>query len=171
MKKTKTQKIILSAMFLALGMTLPLLTSQIKEIGDTLLPMHLPVLLCGAICGWSYGGAVGLALPFLRSVTFGMPPIYPNAVWMALELATYGLVIGAIYRKAKKKSIAKIYIALVSAMIAGRIVWGVSKWLLLGMAGKAFTLSTFIAGGFIDALPGIIIQLILIPIIIKNFQT
>ncbi|MBQ2863785.1 MAG: ECF transporter S component, partial [Clostridia bacterium] len=74
MKKTKTQKIILSAMFLALGMTLPLLTSQIKEIGDTLLPMHLPVLLCGAICGWSYGGAVGLALPFLRSVTFGMPP-------------------------------------------------------------------------------------------------
>ena len=89
-----TKRTVLSAMFLALGMILPLLTMQIKEIGDTLLPMHIPVMLCGLICGYNYGFVVGLILPFLRSVIWGMPPIYPNAVWMALELCTYGFVIG-----------------------------------------------------------------------------
>ena len=90
-------------MFLAIGMVLPTLTMQIKEIGDTLLPMHLPVLLCGLICGPWYGLVIGFMLPFLRSVIFGMPPIYPNAVWMALELAAYGAVIGLVYLCFKKK--------------------------------------------------------------------
>jgi uncharacterized membrane protein len=84
-------------MFLALGIVLPFLTGQIKEIGDTLLPMHIPVMLCGLICGGKYGFAVGLVLPFLRSATVGMPPIYPNAVWMSAELATYGFMIGFLY--------------------------------------------------------------------------
>ena len=104
MQKEKTKRLVLSAVFLALGMVLPLLTGQIKEIGDSLLPMHLVVMLCGLVCGAKYGMAVGALLPFVRSITFGMPPLYPNAIWMSLELLTYGLVIGLIYSRAKKQS-------------------------------------------------------------------
>ncbi len=168
--KINTKKLVMTALFLTIGMVLPMLTSQIKEIGDTLLPMHIPVLLCGIICGAGYGAGVGMILPFLRSVTFGMPPLYPNAVWMALELCTYGAVIGSVYKRIKRDGLARIYISLVSAMICGRIVWGLTKWLLLGIAGKSFTLALFISGGFVDALPGIIIQLIIIPIIVNILE-
>lgn len=163
--KNKINNLLLAAMFLSIGFVLPMFTSQIKEIGDTLLPMHIPVMLCGLICGKRYGFFVGLILPLLRSVVFGMPPIYPNAIWMAIELATYGLVIGFMYARIKRKDLIGVYISLVSAMILGRIAWGVSKAILLGLGGKVFTVSMFIAGGFIDALPGIILQLILIPTI------
>lgn len=163
MKKDALSKMTLSAVLLAVGIVLPLLTGQIKEIGDSVLPMHLPVMLCGFLCGWQYGGFIGLILPFLRSVTFGMPPIYPKAVWMALELCTYGAIIGVMYLLLKKQNVLSIYISLITAMVSGRIVWGITKAILLGLDGNAFTLSMFWTGGFVDALPGIILQLLLIP--------
>ena len=166
----KLKTMILAAMFLAIGLVLPSITGSIKEIGDSLLPMHLVVMLCGAICGWKYGLSVGLILPFLRSVTFGMPPIYPNAVWMAAELATYGAVIGIIYAKSKTPKKPRVFIALVCAMIAGRIVWGITKAALLGIAGKTFGIQAFIVGGFLDAIPGLILQFILIPAILLIFD-
>lgn len=166
MKNDALRKMILSAVFLAVGMVLPMLTMQVKEIGDSLLPMHIPVLLCGILCGWQYGGFVGLVLPVLRSVTFGMPPIYPNAVWMALELAAYGLVIGLVYAAFKRQNILSVYVSLVSAMLLGRVVWGVAKAVLLGVGGKPFTLTMFWVGGFVDAVPGITLQLILIPLLV-----
>ncbi|MBR4949431.1 MAG: ECF transporter S component [Clostridia bacterium] len=165
--KSNIHKIVFSALFLSLGMVLPLLTGQIKEIGDTLLPMHFPVMLCGIICGWKYGFAVGLILPFLRSVAFGMPPIYPNAVWMSAELATYGLVIGLLYFSFRKKKIWWIYCCLFISMVCGRIVWGVAKAILLGIKGQVFTIQAFIAGGILDSLLGIVLQFILIPVIIN----
>ncbi len=146
-------------------MILPLFTSQIKEIGDSLLPMHIPVMLCGLICGEGYGFAVGLLLPFLRSSVFSMPPVYPNAVWMSLELATYGFVIGLLYRKSRSRRLGHLYLCLIASMISGRVVWGVAKAILLGLGDKPFTSEAFIVGGFIDAIPGIILQLILIPAI------
>lgn len=167
MHKYRLRKLILAALFLALGTVLPTLTGQIKEIGDSLLPMHFPVLLCGLLCGAPYGLTVGLFMPFVRSLTFGMPPLYPNAVWMALELATYGLVIGFLYARAKKKTTLRLYFCLVCSMLLGRIVWGISKAALLGIADKTFTVKAFIAGGFIDALPGIVLQLVLIPLMMK----
>lgn len=170
MKSIKTKRLVLSAMLLCMGLVLPFLTGQIKEIGDSLLPMHIPVMLCGLLCGAYYGGAVGLMMPFVRSLFFGMPPIYPNAVWMSLELATYGFVIGILYFRAKRKSLAVLYISLVSAMLAGRVIWGISKALLLGLGGKAFTVGMFVSGGFIDSLPGMILQLILIPFIVKMIE-
>lgn len=166
MKNNALRKMILSAVLLAVGMVLPMLTMQVKEIGDSLLPMHIPVLLCGILCGWQYGGFIGLVLPFFRSVTFGMPPIYPNAVWMALELAAYGVAIGLVYSAFKKKNILSIYVSLVSAMLLGRVVWGVAKAVLLGVGGKPFTFTAFWVGGFVDAVPGIILQLVLIPLLV-----
>lgn len=165
MNKKTVKKMVLSALLLGVGLVLPLLTGQIKEIGDSLLPMHLPVMLCGLICGYKYGALIGLVMPFLRSVIFGMPPMYPNAVWMALELATYGLIIGLVYIARKSDKLLWVYTALISAMLSGRIVWGISKFLLLGLKGKAFTFAAFITGGFVDAALGIALQLVLIPAI------
>ena len=99
--------------------------------------------------------------------------MYPNAVWMAAELATYGFVIGFIYRKFKAKEILRIYISLILSMLSGRIAWGVVKALLLGLGGNSFTLAAFITGGFVDSLLGIVLQLILIPLlltIIKKYS-
>ena len=162
MKRTKIKKVVLSAMFLAIGIVLPFITGQIKEIGDTLLPMHIPVMLAGFICRWQWGLVIGLILPFLRSALFSMPPMFPNAIWMAAELATYGAVTGIVYSKSRK-----VYISLILAQLSGRVVWGVTKGVLLGFGGETFTLGAFVAGGFLDAIPGIILQLILIPVILE----
>ena len=167
MKKENIKNLCLAALFLAIGLFLPLLTGQIKEIGDSLLPMHLPVMLCGLICGWKYGGTVGLILPFLRSLTFGMPPLYPNAVWMALELAAYGLVIGLLFSRKKEYSRGYLLLCLIISMLSGRVVWGIAKAVLLGVAGKSFGLEAFLVGGFVDAVPGLIAQFILIPLIME----
>ena len=169
-KNLKLKKLVLSSLFLGLGIILPVFTGQIKEIGDTLLPMHIPVMLCGLLCGWQYGLTVGAILPFFRSVIFSMPPIYPNAVWMAFELATYGFVIGFLYSRFKRKNTVGLYISLLSAMLSGRIVWGIAKAFLLGIGGNSFTFMAFISGGFVDSILGIILQLILIPLIMNVLQ-
>lgn len=161
----QTQKMVLSAMFLGLGLVLPFFTGQIPQIGSMLLPMHFPVFLCGLICGWQYGLAIGAIVPILRSMTFGMPPMFPTATAMAFELATYGLVAGIIYMRAKKQSLATVYVSLITSMIAGRIVWGIVQICLLSIGGNAFTWQMFMAGAIVNAIPGIIAQLIIIPII------
>ena len=165
MKRINVRDLVYASLFLSMGLVLPLLTGQVKEIGDSLLPMHLPVMLCGLICGPWYGSFVGLILPFMRSIIFGMPPLYPQAVWMSVELFTYGLVIGLVFLLLGRRGIVRIYISLVTAMILGRITWGIAKTILLGLSGKGFTLTAFWVGGFVDALPGIVLQLILVPTI------
>lgn len=170
MKRKHVVNLCLAALFLSVGIVLPLLTMNIKEIGDSLLPMHLPVMLCGLICNKKYGFAVGLLLPPIRSLIFSMPPLFPNAIWMAAELCAYGFIIGFVYELFKKKNLFAIYLSLISAMLGGRIIWGLAKLLLLGLKGKAFTITAFITGGFIDAIPGIILQLILIPIILSVIE-
>ncbi|MBQ9106578.1 MAG: ECF transporter S component [Clostridia bacterium] len=155
--------LVLSAFFMALGMVLPFLTGQIPAIGNMLLPMHVPVFLCALICGWQYGTAVGFILPLLRCAVFGMPIFYPNAIGMAFELAAYAFVSGFLYGRSRWKCLLSLYRSLVTAMLAGRAVWGVAQVVLLGIKGNRFTLAAFIAGGFTNALPGIILQLILIP--------
>ena len=160
-----TQTMVRAALFLALAYVLPFLTGQIPEIGSMLCPMHIPVLLCGFICGWPWGLAVGFIAPLLRSLTLGMPPMFPKAVCMAAELAVYGAVAGiAYYLLPKKKGF--IYCALIIAMLAGRVVWGGAMYLCMGMTGGSFTLAAFTAGAFTGALPGIVIQLLLIPPIV-----
>ncbi|MBQ7713400.1 MAG: ECF transporter S component [Oscillospiraceae bacterium] len=162
MNKT-TKTLTLSAMFLALGMVLPFLTGQIQQIGNMLLPMHIPVLLCGLICGWQYGAAVGFMLPLLRSVIFSMPPLYPVAIAMAFELAAYGFVSGFLYARSRWQCVLALYRCLIAAMLAGRLVWGIAEIVLLGLRGNAFTWEAFLAGAVLNAIPGIVLQLVLIP--------
>ncbi len=165
MGKTNTKTMIQAAMFLAIGLVLPFFTAQMKEMGDSLLPMHFPVFLCGLICGPYYGILIGFLLPLLRAAFFSMPPLYPNAVWMAFELATYGFVSGFLYQRKEKSGIGYLYFCIIAAMISGRIVWGIAKTVLLGLGGKSFTFQAFVVGGVLDAIPGIVLQLILIPAI------
>lgn len=161
--REKTYKLVLSALFLTLCLVLPILTGGIPAIGNMLLPMHIPVLLCGLICGWQYGLVVGFVAPLLRSVLFGMPPMYPVAIAMAFELAAYGLIIGLVYAAVHKRGVAALYISLLTAMVGGRLVWGLAEVVLLGMAGNAFTLQAFLSGALLSAVPGILLQLVLIP--------
>lgn len=161
--REKTYKLVLTALFLALCLVLPFVTGGIPTIGNMLLPMHIPVLLCGLLCGWQYGLVIGFVAPLLRSVLFAMPPIYPVALAMAFELAAYGLIIGLVYTALHKRGLAALYGSLLVAMVGGRLVWGVAEVVLLGMAGNAFTLQAFLSGALLTAVPGIVLQLVLIP--------
>ena len=160
-----TRKLILTALFLALGYVLPFLTGQVPAVGKMLLPMHIPVLLCGFVCGWQYGLMVGFVVPLFRSVLAGMPVMMPTAVGMAFELATYGMISGLLYRKLTRKSL-NIYITLIGAMLGGRIVWGIVSILLYGIQGNVFSWQLFISGALLNAVPGIVLQLVLIPVIV-----
>ncbi len=159
------KKLDVTAMLFAVGMVLPFFIGQIPAIGKMLLPMHIPVLLCGFIVGWQYGALIGFLLPIVRGLVFGMPPLYPNAVAMAFEMAAYGFVSGYLYSHARWQCTKMLYISLVTAMLAGRIVWAFAEVILLGIGGNIFTWKMFAAGAFLNAIPGIIVQLVLIPLI------
>ena len=163
MKHAPLKNLVLAAMFLAIGLVLPFFTGQIPAVGKMLLPMHIPVLLCGLICGWQYGLGVGFVLPLLRSLLFSFPAMYPNAVSIAFELAVYGAVIGFLYAHSKWQCVKALYKCLIPAMIAGRVVWGAVMIVLMGLGGSAFTWELFLGGALLNALPGIALQLVLIP--------
>ena len=162
-------KLVYAAVCLALAMVLPLLIGQIPEIGQALSPMHIPVLLCGFLCGWPYGLAVGFIAPLLRFAIFGMPPIMPTGVAMAFELATYGCLTGLLYHLLPKK-IPSVYVTLIAAMIGGRIVWGIARFVLAGLSTSEFPMSAFIAGAVTNAVPGIILHIVLVPAIVIAMQ-
>ncbi|MBE6812414.1 MAG: ECF transporter S component [Ruminococcaceae bacterium] len=157
-------RMLLAALFLALAYVMPFLTGQVPEIGSMLCPLHIPVLLCGFLCSWPWGLAVGFTAPLLRSFTLSMPPLYPTAVCMAFELATYGAVAGLMHRIMPKKR-SFVYVSLLIAMLAGRLVWGLAMLVCTGAQG--FTAAAFIAGAFTNAIPGIVVQIVLIPLMVQ----
>ena len=109
--KSSSKELVLSGLFLALGLLLPFITGQIPSIGNKLLPMHIPILLCGFICGKRYGLIVGFITPLLRSLILTMPPLF-IAVTMAFELAAYGFVAGLMYNLLPRKNV-NIYLSLI----------------------------------------------------------
>lgn len=165
----KTREMVMAALCLALALLLPFLTGQIKEIGNMLCPMHIPVLLCAFLCRWKWAGGVGAAAPLLRSSIWGMPPMGPITFSMTFELAAYGLIASAIYRRLPKKTWS-IYVSLITAMVGGRIVWGIVSMILYGAMGTSFTWQMFAAGAFINAVPGIILQIVIIPVIVLALE-
>ena len=169
MTSLQIRKLTYAALFLALALVLPFLTGQIPQIGSALSPMHIPVLLCGFLVGWPWGLAVGFIAPLLRSVIFGMPVMVPGAVAMAFELAVYGLVSGILYRLLPKKKWS-IYVTLIVAMLAGRAVWGIARLIIAGLSGNSFTWALFLAGAFTNAIPGIILHIVLIPVIVMVLE-
>lgn len=165
MSSLRIRRMTYAALYLAIAMVLPFITGQIPEIGAALSPMHIPALLCGFMCGWPWGMAVGFIAPLLRSVVFGMPAMFPTGVAMAFELAVYGGTAGILYRLLPKKK-GMIYVVLLIAMIAGRVVWGIVRLILAGLTGSSFTWALFLAGAITNAIPGIILHLALIPLLV-----
>jgi len=167
-RNTQLARLLYSSMFLALAMLLPFLTAQIKPFGSALCPMHLPVILCGFVCGPSWGIAVGVTAPILRSITFGMPVMMPDAVAMAVELAVYAFVAGTLYRKLEK-NLFIFYVELITAMVCGRLAWGAVVFFLIfiGEATGEIAFSVIWSRTVLQSIPGIILQLVAIPPIIS----
>lgn len=163
------RNLTVAAVCLAMCMALPFLTAQLPQIGNALLPMHIPVLLCGFICGPFYAAIVGFIAPALRFMLFGMPPLFPIGIAMCFELAVYGFVSGLLYEHFPK-SAGYVYVSLIAAMVLGRVVWGVVRVALSGVANAAFTWEIFIAEAVLKAIPGIILQIVLIPVVVLALQ-
>jgi niacin transporter len=158
------KKTVTAALLITLGIVLPMAFHSIPNAGGIFLPMHIPVLLCGLICGLPYGFACGVITPLLSSLLTGMPPsaMLPQ---MLCELAVYGTVTALLIRFAPAKNIyARIYISLIGAMLSGRVVYGILNAVIF-KAG-VYSMQIWTSAAFMTALPGIAIQLFLIPAII-----
>ena len=163
MKLTPVKKLVFTAVCAALCLVLPMAFHTVPNAGTIFLPMHIPVLLCGLICGWPYGGVCGLAGPLISSLVTGMPPVamLPS---MMVECCAYGFVTGMLMRHLHTKhAVADLYISLVSAMVVGRAVAGFAKaWIFTpGISPFAWVTTSLVAG-----IPGIAIQLVLMPLVV-----
>lgn len=171
--QTKSHRAILNLVYaavcLALCILLPFLTGQIPEVGSMLCPMHIPVLLAGFLCGPWWAMGVGFVAPALRYLLFGMPPLLPVGAPMMAELLVYGLVVGLLYRRLTGKT-GRVYASLIGGMVAGRVVWGIAALIVYGAANKPFTWTAFLAGAVVNAVPGIILHIILIPVIVFTLE-
>lgn len=160
-EKKKIKSLTLIAICIALCVVLPLAFHMIPNGGNVFLPMHIPVLLCGLTCGYIAGGICGLVGPLLSCLLTGMPTL-AFLPFMMVECAVYGLVSGLMLKN-HKDSKGSVYLALVVAMISGRAVSGIVKAIVYG---SSYSLNAWLTASFVTALPGIIIQLVLVPTII-----
>ena len=157
---TPVKRLVLTALLAAMCVVLPMAFHAIPDAGSIFLPMHIPVLICGFVCGWPYGMVCGIIGPALSSLLTMMPPA-AYLPPMMVECAVYGLVSGLCLKCIRTgKLYGDLYIALIAAMIAGRVVSGIAKALIFS---PGITMSVWITSNFVTALPGIVIQLILIP--------
>lgn len=174
-RSSSLYRMIVTAVLLAVGLVLPFLTGQLQTIGKLISPLHIPVFICGLTCGPLWGGVLGLILPLLRMSLFGMPGL-PMALPMTFELCAYGAVCGLLYPALTRwasKRLPAMLAALICAMVAGRIVGGVAKALLLAggaISGAPLTFESFIAAYFLDTAVGAAIHLILVPAVVTALE-
>ena len=165
----KIKRLVLAAACLALGYLLPFLTGNNFALGQMLSPMHIPALLCGFLCGWPYGLAVGAVMPLMRFVLVGAPPLH-TAIIMAFELATYGAVAGLLYARLRGKRFGTV-IALVVAMLAGRVVGGLVSIPVLSIFAKnPITFAAFWTNYFLTPWPAIVVQLLVVPSVVHMLE-
>ena len=169
---TRVKKLVITAMLISAGIVLPVVFHMVPAglAGRVLLPMHIPVLMAGLIVGPFYGFFAGLVTPLLSSMTTGMPLPGFTLYRMMVELGVYGgvagLAMGFIHTQ---RMVVDLYIALVLSMLVGRVAAGLASALLF-FGGEAFTVALWIAGYFTTSLPGIVLQLVLIPGIILALE-
>ena len=164
-KNAKTSYLIMALICLAISAVLPMLTDQVPRFGQGLRPMHIPVLIAGFACGPVIGFVVGVAAPMLSLLVHGAPALTQASFAMCLELATYGLIAGLLYSQLPRKT-GSIYVSLITAMIVGRIVWGACMLAFSSKYGLGFTYQMFITYAFIDAVPAILLHIVLIPAVV-----
>lgn len=165
MKQRSVFALVLASLMVALGIVLPFLTVSNPQLGSVFLLMHIPALITGLVLGPRYGLMVGFITPLFRSILVSMPPLYPQAIVMAFEIGTYGFVIGLVHKVFKNKHDLFVLVSLVLALLGGRFIWGLAAGVLYPTAGLNFNLDTFVKAAFITGLPGIGIQVVLIPLL------
>ncbi|MCD4711656.1 MAG: ECF transporter S component [Clostridiales bacterium] len=159
----KTHSLILSGVFIALGLVLPIAFHMFGGAGPIFLPMHIPVLIGGFFLSPMLALSVGVLTPMLSGIITGMPPIFPMMPIMMLELGIYGLTISVVKNNVTKNP----YIALLASMILGRVAAGFMVFVLSTFfAAKLPSAIIFITTSVTTGIPGIIIQLIIIPIVV-----
>lgn len=162
-KKDYIKRLVMAAVCVALCVVLPIAFHAIPNAGQVVLPMHIPVLLCGLICSWPYGFLCGLLGPLLSSLITGMPPaaMLPS---MMVECGVYGLVAGLMLKFVRTKSTyADLYISQITAMILGRVVAGIAKALFFAPGTPAFA---WVTTSLVQGIPGIVLQLVLLPTLV-----
>ena len=162
----RTNKLILTSLFIACGLLLPLAFHSFGMVGRTFLPMHLPVFMGGLLLGWLPGLIIGALMPVLSSLLTGMPPLIPSLPMMFLELALFGLVSGYLYHDKRKN----IYFALITAMIVGRLGAAFVLMLFSDILGIRLHPLTYVAATFMTGLAGVIFQIVFIPILVKRLE-
>jgi niacin transporter len=176
MNRTELRQMVLAAILSALAVVLSRVLHALGgwQAGAIFLPMHIPVLLCGFLCGWKYGMLSGLLTPILAMLVSGMPN-GNTLISMELELAAYGAAAGALngihwFGKGEKETglanVSQLVFSLILAMLIGRAVYGLGNAIILSRGDSPFTWTAFIAGAFVNALPGILIQIVLIPALV-----
>lgn len=161
MKSIDLRRLTGTALCIALGLIVPMLFHAVG-LGATFSPMHLPVLLCGLCFGPWYGLICGVLCPFISSIVTGMPPLFPTCLTMTFELSVYGFLSGFLYRTLKKN----IYLSLIITMIAGRLTGGFVSAVIFTIIGSPYSFELFFSAYFITTLPGILVQLIIVPLIV-----
>lgn len=161
MNHSHIKNLVGTGLCMAMGLLLPQLFHAIGA-GPVFLPMHIPVILCGLCFGWQYGLICGVVTPLMSSVLTGMPPIFPVGLTMMFELAAYGALAGLLYRKINLN----VYVALIVSMLGGRVVSGIASTIFYGIAGKEYGFQLFLVGALVTALPGIILQIVIIPLMV-----
>jgi predicted membrane protein len=162
MQNKSVRETVLSGLFIALGLVLPIAFHALGA-GSTFLPMHIPVLLAGFTVGIPFAIAVGVITPLLSSLLTGMPPMFPIAAYMVFELAAYGAAASLLYRRLRLN----VYVSLVGSMLIGRLISALAVWVLATFfAAQLPGPWVFVAGGVAGSIPGIIIQIVFIPAII-----
>ena len=163
------KKATLTAVLIALCYVLPILFHS-AGLGSVFAPMHIPVLLCGLICGSGYGLFCGIAGPILSSVLSGMPPA-AMLFYFIPELMTYGFITGLMMKLVRTNhTLPDLYICQISAMLAGRIVGGVAQALFYLGSGQAVTISAIATGYFVTSMPGIVCHLVVIPVLVTTLM-
>ncbi len=167
--RISVKNICITAACIALGCVLPTAFHAVG-LGSVLSPMHIPVLLCGLVCGGLCGLICGIVTPLLSSLITGMPgPVM--LVSMVPELAVYGLVAGLLMHLIHTRStLADTYISLAGSMLLGRVVGGIAKALFFLGSEQPFTISMWLTGYFVEAVPGIVCHLILVPVLVMTLS-
>ena len=163
-KMSQIKNLCVSAVCVALCCVLPPVFHSVG-LGTAFSPLHIPVLLCGLICGPWYGLACGIIGPVLCSLINSMPGP-AMLIHMVPELVTYGLATGLSMKFVRTgKTPADLYISLASAMILGRIVGGIVQSFVYMGTDSAMTLAGWAAAYFGSSLPGIVCHLLVIPVL------
>lgn len=167
MKQNSVHQLVLSGVFITTGIVLPIAFHTFGGAGSIFLPMHIPVLLAGFFLNVPYAIFVGFLTPLLSSLFTGMPPAFPMLPIMMVELPVYAGVIAYLTRKTKLNT----YIKLLASMIIGRFAAGLAVYTLVSLfSAKLPSPMLFIKGSILTGLPGILIQLVLIPILVLSVE-